>query len=276
MSASAAPSRPRPLISPFLGFSFFLCALFIKAFPINKVKAITDDQDRACHMSDSEEKEALLDDISSRMDILTRLRKEESVGLRLDNWLKDPHTGEELWVDTSCCHPSASRSRGAEFAHTIRRLTAVDEEEVKSLQPSPALVDCHNGKLENYALMLAIARRQTRDGRRAKVPTMTPVVLTTSGERAEGTEFLTEWLVGKYRADQVRKGERNDGREVKHLVADFRFRLKLSLLFAIIKGQAEQLLCAGLPFTNHRRQSPFLSLTSVPSSSSSSSSSEAS
>jgi hypothetical protein len=218
-----------------------------------RVEEVVKDQDAVIAVEDDTKRAALLVDIGRRIDRLTRHRPDSSKGLRLDGQLKDSHSGKELWYDTTCGHPTARRHRAAEFQHTMRRLAATQPEELETLEPSLTITNLHNDKVQGYALMLAIAKRQVHDGVRTVMPTFAPVALTTSGEACDGTRFLTEWLVNRYSEKLAREGARNDDRKATHLTGDFRFRFKLSLLFAIIKGQAAQLQSAGLPFTKRHQ-----------------------
>ncbi len=67
-------------------------------------------------------------------------------------------------------------------------------------QKSKALMEAHQGKLDRYSLLAAMAQRQILDGLRTAAPLILPVVVSTHGEFCPGTVQLQEWLVQQYRA----------------------------------------------------------------------------
>ena len=126
---------------------------------------------------------------------------------------------------------------------------------------SAALLRAYNGKLDRYALLSALVERQVVDGLR-DAPRILPVVLSTHGELCPGALQLQEWLVDKYRLRLELEGERDDGRKVAELVADFRHNFHVSLLVAVVQGHADMLTTAGNIFRKGLARSSMLTALS--------------
>jgi hypothetical protein len=113
---------------------------------------------------------------------------------------------------------------------------------------SAGLMATHQKKLDRYALLAALAERQTQDGLRTSAPMILPVAVSTHGEFCPGAVRLQEWLTEKYRARVLLEGDRDDGEKPETLTTAFRQAFRASLLVASCKGLADMLAAAGMPF----------------------------
>ena len=126
---------------------------------------------------------------------------ENGAGLRLDGTISHLPSGEQVWYDTTAVHTTCSTKIMAELVLTRKRIAAGKEEGKKMV--SAGLMATHQKKLDRYALLAALAERQTQDGMRTSAPMILPVAVSTHGEFCPGAVRLQEWLTEKYRARVV-------------------------------------------------------------------------
>ena len=117
----------------------------------------------------------------------------------------------------------------------MRKRIAAGKEEGKKMV-SAGLMATHQKKLDRYALLAALAERQTQDGLRTSAPMILPVAVSTHGEFCPGAVRLQEWLTEKYRARVLLEGDRDDGQKPETLTTAFRQEFRSSLLVASYKG----------------------------------------
>jgi hypothetical protein len=129
---------------------------------------------------------------------------------------------------------------------------------------SAGLMATHQKKLDRYALLAALAERQTQDGLRTSAPMILPVAVSTHGEFCPGAVRLQEWLTEKYRARVLLEGDRDDGQKPETLTTAFRQEFRSSLLVASCKGLADMLAAAGMPFAGKHVFRPPPTATAAP------------
>ena len=171
---------------------------------------------------------------------------ENGAGLRLDGTISHLPSGEQVWYDTTAVHTTCSTKLKAELELTRKRIAAGKEDGKKMV--SAGLMATHQKKLDRYALLAALAERQTQDGLRTSAPMILPVAVSTHGEFCPGAVRLQEWLTEKYRARVLLEGDRDDGEKPETLTTAFRREFRSSLLVASCKGLADMLAAAGMPF----------------------------
>jgi hypothetical protein len=123
----------------------------------------------------------------------------------------------------------------------------------------------HQKKLDRFALLAALAERQTQDGLRSSAPMILPVAVSTHGEFHPGAVRLQEWLTEKYRARVLLEGDRDDGQKPETLTTAFRQDFRTSLLVASCKkGLADMLAAAGMLFAGKHAFRPPPTITTAP------------
>jgi hypothetical protein len=108
-------------------------------------------------------------------------------------------------------------------------------------------MEAYQGKLDRYALLAAMVKRQVLGGL-CTAPLIRPVVVTTHNEFFPSAVQLQEWLFERYRARLRLEGERDDGEKEDDFITALRCELRAALLVATAKGTAEMLAVAGRPF----------------------------
>ena len=132
----------------------------------------------------------------------------------------------------------------------MRKRIAAGKEEGKKMV-SAGLMATHQKKLDRYALLAALAERQTQDGLRTSAPMILPVAVSTHGEFCPGAVRLQEWLTEKYRARVLLEGDRDDGQKPETLTTAFRQEFRSSLLVASYKGWLTCSLQSAIKGTHH-------------------------
>ena len=176
-------------------------------------------------------------------------RDSKNKGLRIDVQLVDPIVAEEIWVDVAAFHPMTPGRLKAEhkqlrenFAQPLRRRRA-----------GKAVEDHQKLKHMTYMPMLSVARKQWKDGKRICMPQFLGSICSTLGEFSPDMVRLQEWLVKAHLRKLGREGDRADGRSMEALSAQFRNELRNAVIVAVMKGQAEMLVSAGLPSSSCRK-----------------------
>lgn len=199
-------------------------------------------------MKDGPEREAFGVDINARLEgIKVDVVKKDNKGLRIDLFIQDIETLEELWIDTTCIHPTCKTRLPRELAHTLKHLNWKPSSDESRRPAGQATSDQKKVKHDLYAPLIAIAAKQHMDGIRQSNPKFLAAVTTTLGELGEDTFTLQEWLTKAYRRKLLRSSDRSDGRSHSQLTAIYRNKLRLALQIATAKGQADMLNAAGLP-----------------------------
>jgi hypothetical protein len=176
-------------------------------------------------------------------------------GLRVDVARSDPETGAERWVDVSTVHTTSQSYLKAEYEDVKRRVAAAELAVEPAcnpalLDPSPAVAAREKLKRDKYAILVAIAAKQTAEYKRSATPAIAPFVLSDNGEMGPSANELQEWLVDAYRRRQ--QGPALDGVSVSQRVLDFRRRLRLQVMTALAAGVGSMTCAAGRPwFRSH-------------------------
>ena len=119
--------------------------------------------------------------------------------------------------------------------------------------PSLGIVNQELKKRATYAPLLAVAQKQIETGKRINKPIFVPAICTTHGEFGQGFIHIQEWLVKRFKARITLEGDRDDGIKPDQLTAQYRQRIRSSILVAMVKGQAQMLCSAGLHDMTCRR-----------------------
>jgi hypothetical protein len=191
--------------------------------------------------------------IQKQISQLPRYSTEDATGLRLDLTVEDVSNGDAYWLDATTVHTSSPSYLTKEKLHSVKRLLSTDlaaERKLPDLMlhdPSPTLVEREKQKCTKYSRLVLVAQRQCKLGRRAKAPMFSPFVVADTGELGPAASDFISWLTLKYKRHH--KGlVRTDGRSLKELLADFRFKLKVSLQIAVASGLGAMILSAGQPW----------------------------
>ena len=194
----------------------------------------------------AEDKARLSKEFEAKYAACMARNKHDSTGLRIDVQIIDHQTGQELWVDTTCVHPTCKSRLDAEHQDTMDRLAARQGAAAKPCNSHAAIAQTTK-KRADHAPLLAIATKQHLDGRRAMKPTFLAAVGTTLGELGPEAIRLQEALTLMYKTRVELEGPRPDGQTAAVLSADFRSRFRFAMLCGIAQGQALMLTTAGLP-----------------------------
>ena len=208
-----------------------------------QVKTMLDDLDEAMRCKDEVERKTRLQEVTERMDALSRAHeKEDKKAVRLDLHLK---CGEDdLLVDCSITHSLSKSHRRAEAKRTWERLLTT----VKSVKVKPAAaVEARSVKYQTYSPLLYVMKKQVIDGRRRREPQFTPAVATSFGELGPGCTVVQEWLAMRYKEYLKTVPERPDGYGVNYIVGKFRRDLRVALTMALVRRAAAIQLGSGLP-----------------------------
>jgi hypothetical protein len=192
-------------------------------------------------------------DLDKMVRDLPPLNESDSVGLRIDLVISDPVNGDVFWLDATVCHttsPSYARvetqaAAGRQVAEMAARECGVPN--VLQFDPSPTLVQREKEKTQKYARLVAVANKQHRDGRRAKVPKFVPFALSDAGEYAPEAVDFQNWLVARFKQHHKRM-VRTDGTSTADLTTEYRRNLRTSLQLALASGLSSMILAAGQPF----------------------------
>ena len=98
-----------------------------------------------------------------------------------------------------------------------------------------------------YGPLITIARKQLYDGRRSREPKFFAAVATTLGEIGLETIKVQEFITWVYARNKSLEGERDDGKKLVTLTAEFRNDLRTKIVIGVAKGMARMLNTAGLP-----------------------------
>ena len=98
-----------------------------------------------------------------------------------------------------------------------------------------------------YFPLITVARKQTYDGRRINEPKFLAGVVTTLGEIGLETIKIQEFLTWVYARNKSLEGERQDGKKLVTLTAEFRNDLRTKIVIGVAKGMGRMLNTAGLP-----------------------------
>ena len=104
-----------------------------------------------------------------------------------------------------------------------------------------------NYKHTVYSPLLAIAKKQFQDGRRAQEPVFLAAVATTYGEVGHEFVKLQEFLCTAYGRHIAGQGCRDDGSTIQDCTTLFRQKFRQRVIMAVAKGQAHMLNQCGLP-----------------------------
>ena len=170
--------------------------------------------------------------------------KSENKALRVDVSLVDHDTGNEVYVDTTCIHPTCKSRIKDELKRTTERLS--DPRNPK-LRAGFAVEAQTEKKHTDYQPLVDVARKQLANGRRTSAPTFYAAVVSTYGELGQETVKLQEWLTSAYGRRLDREGPRDDGTSRARLTAAFRNHFRLRMLTAVAKGLGAMLNSAGFP-----------------------------
>jgi hypothetical protein len=192
--------------------------------------------------------------IQVQTDKLPLLDPQAAKGLRIDFKITNDSTGEEKWGDVSVANTTSPSVCASEFkAVSDRHLSKIISDETKlpdvlRLDPSPVLLSREVCKIEKYSRLLLIARKQFREGKRAKMPSFIPFVMSNFGELSPAAHELHGWLTDQYRVKCAADGARNDGFTVPDLVRSFRYKLLVRSLLAVAAGIGNMICAAGAPW----------------------------
>jgi hypothetical protein len=122
----------------------------------------------------------------------------EMSGLRVDVAISDPETGAERWVDVSTVHTTSQSYLKAEYEDVKRRVAAAELAVEPAcnpalLDPSPAVAAREKLKRDKYAILVAIAAKQTAEYKRSATPAIAPFILSDNGEMGPSANELQEW-----------------------------------------------------------------------------------
>ena len=170
--------------------------------------------------------------------------RSENKALRVDVSLLDHDTGSEVYVDTTCIHPTCQSRLKKELSRITERLS--DPLNPK-LRAGFAVEAQTEHKHKDYDPLVEVARKQLANGRRTSAPVFYATVVTTYGELGRETVMLQEWLTSAYGRRLDREGPRDDGTSRARLTAEFRNNFRVGMLTAVAKGLAAMLNSAGFP-----------------------------
>ena len=203
----------------------------------HKSRQLRDDLRDAAKLPPSE-RENKLRDLKQRFEPLLQSIK-NGKGLRIDGTIMHPASGEVVWYDTTSVHSTCKKYLTAEVSLTRKRLNAGKE--------ATKLRQAHKRKLDRYARL---------DGLRSVSPMILPVAVSSHGEFCAGARRLGEWLTDNYYARLLLEGDRDDGMSADDLASAFRRDYRASLLVTTMKGTADILTTAGLPFHKKNALTP--------------------
>lgn len=201
----------------------------------------------ACTLSDADKRAY----VQVRIDALPAVAKEDAVGLRIDLELEDPATGETKWVDATVVHTAAESYREREFkammarnvsASTAAALAATD---VLKFQASPIVLERAAAKVEKYARIIWIAKKQAQQKKRRQAPVFSAFCVSDFGELSPSAFNMLDWLVDKRRSLAEQAGPRADGVKPLEIVCQFKHRLRMDIQMAIAAGSGEMFRAAG-------------------------------
>ena len=175
-------------------------------------------------------------------------------GLRVDIQIKDQSSNQEIWVDTTCIHPTCMSRIRAELKQ-VKEEIRFDEDQRRGINnhdrelkfEGDASRDQTRFKHKTYSPLIPISKKQTNDGRRMKQPQFLAGVVTTYGELGLETIKLVEFLTWAYGKKKALEGHREDGIKLSTLTAHFRNDLRMKMMISVAKGLSRMLNTAGLP-----------------------------
>jgi hypothetical protein len=127
------------------------------------------------------ERSAAMARIRSTLDDFPSSNNQKMSGLRVDVALSDPDTGAERWIDVSTVHTTSPSYVKVEYEDAVE-LAGEPACNPALMDPSPAAAAREKIKRDKYAILIAIAAKQTAEYRRPATPAFAPFVLSDNGE----------------------------------------------------------------------------------------------
>jgi hypothetical protein len=183
----------------------------------------------------------------------------QTKGLRIDVQITDPHTQQEIWVDTTCIHPTCRTRIRSEMKfinskikdQELRRNGGQSERNVGEV--GQAVTDQTQNKHDVYGPLIDVAKKQTIDGMRTHDPIFLAAAVSTFGELGVETVRLQELLTSAYSRKLAREGNRDDGFSIQSLTAEFRNKFRDRIQVSVAKGLGRMINTCGLPALSCRK-----------------------
>jgi hypothetical protein len=192
--------------------------------------------------------------IQTKIDKLPILAKDDAAGLRIDASLVNMETGETIWIDASVVHTSSPSYADHELKAITKRQLSTATANLHKLpdvllgEPSPTLLKRQNQKVEKYARLTMIAKKQCTEGKRSNIPKFMPFVVSDCGELSPCANEVEDWIVDQYKRKLTKSGSRADGYTTSELVHKFRHKIKIGVQEAIAAGLGSMIQAAGRPW----------------------------
>ena len=200
-----------------------------------------------CALSE-EAKRAL---VTSKVDALPAVKRDDTTGLRIDIALENETTGETWWGDVTAVHTGAESYQDKELKTLCARQIAAQVSDAIlvpdpfKLDPSPLLVDRTAAKISKYSRLVLVGKKQAKEKKRKQAPRFAAIAVSNYGEVSPMAADLMEWLVQQFRLKCEQAGKRADGVSSLDRVRDFRRKLYTGVQFAIAAGCGEIMCRAG-------------------------------
>ena len=191
----------------------------------------------------SAERDAKLDTIKNACHAMEQ--KSRTKGLRIDLSISDPETQKEMYVDTTCIHPTCQSRLPAEHKQLTNWL-ASNQQEPTPAPTSQAVLDQTAHKHSVHAKLVTIAAKQAADGKRPHPPKFFAATVSTYGEFGPDLLALQERLTAAYGRRLLREGPRDGGTQRQALTATFRNKFRFRVLIAVARGVAKMCNEVGL------------------------------
>jgi hypothetical protein len=245
------------------------CRLLFRKSPTIAHKAKVDELVAQLRRANSglvspDEKASILKKVDEEVAIMARIEKkktgaepseEDRQGLRLDAAATDTYSGKRYWMDATSPHPTCKSCIDAELKSTMQNVEAFLQG--KKEKDWPCLEGARAAKAEKdkrllYTQLAMIGQKQAADSGRKHAPKFMPLVVTTLGELGTDMIRMQEIATSAYaqRLMQERETqgrEREDGRTIASLTAEYRTEFRTRPQVDVAKGVARMLGDAGIP-----------------------------